>query len=619
MSTLTLDADGLRRLGQPHRIISGALHYFRVHPELWEDRLKRLVALGCNTVETYVAWNFHAPEPDRVVFDGAADVEHFLNLAAGLGLDVIVRPGPYICAEWEGGGFPGWLLRDDVLGPAPALRCQDPRYLSVVDDWFDQLIPRLARHQHSQGGPVVAVQVENEYGSYGDDTGYLEYLRDGLRRRGIDELLVTSDGPDARWLRGGVVDGAWPTLNFGSRSRQIFAGARAELGDQPQMCMEFWNGWFDHWGEEHHLRPAEQAADELDQMFALGMHANIYVAHGGTSFGLWAGANTLAEEYQPTVTSYDYDAPIAEDGRLTAKFHAFREVISRYRDLPALAEQLADLGVHHDPPVMAGQSLHWQAVSCWPELASWQVSGITHPQPPSFESVGLERGMLLLRRRVEVSVDPDGVPYPLRFHGLADRVHVLVDGVLLGVASRNDPRPGMSLESLRERVAAADGRLEVRLELLVENQGRVNFGPLLGERKGILGGVWHGMRFLNGWEVTPLPLDGMGAQLADECLATAGPSAPEQSPRLPILAVTTLHSPGGLGAHLDTSGCGRGIAWIDDVCLGRYWRIGPQQTLYIPPPLLTPGPHRITILELEQANPRLALTEQPRLAETSPA
>lgn len=191
--TLVPTPDGFLRRGEPHVIISGAIHYFRVHPEQWRDRLKRLVAMGCDTVETYVAWNVHQPSQHETTFEGIADLGRFLDIAAEEGLDAIVRPGPYICAEWENGGFPGWLLRD----PAMPLRNRDERYLRHVDSWFDQLIPVIAERQAACGGNVVMVQVENEYGSYGDDTAYLEHLRDGLRARGITELLVTSE-PDHR-------------------------------------------------------------------------------------------------------------------------------------------------------------------------------------------------------------------------------------------------------------------------------------------------------------------------------------------------------------------------------------------------------------------------------------
>jgi beta-galactosidase len=236
---LTVRDRAFHRDGQPHRIVSGALHYFRIHPELWRDRLARAQALGLNTVETYVPWNWHERQRGRTRFDGWADVQRFVELAGGLGLDVILRPGPYICAEWDFGGLPAWLLRD---GPA-RLRCADPAFLAAVDRWFDELVPRIVPLQSSRGGPVVAVQVENEYGSFGDDRAYLRFCRDGLRRRGIDVLLVTSDGAGPDYLASGTVDGALPTVNFGSRPQESLGELQAFDPAAPAMVMELWAGW----------------------------------------------------------------------------------------------------------------------------------------------------------------------------------------------------------------------------------------------------------------------------------------------------------------------------------------------------------------------------------------
>lgn len=598
MPTLKVEGDQLLRDGRPHLLISGAIHYFRVHPDLWEDRLKRLVALGCNTVETYVAWNFHAPSPDEVRFDGPRDLGRFIEIATELGLDVIVRPGPYICAEWEGGGFPGWLTRD----PTVRLRCMDPDYLAAVDRWFDELLPVIVPRQRSHGGGVVAVQIENEYGSFGDDRRYLEYIRDGLIARGVDELLVTSDGPSRYWLQGGQVDGAWATLNFGSRVETVKHMASQELPGQPLMCMEFWLGWFDHWGEEHHSREPQSVADDLDAMLASNMSVNFYMGHGGTNFGLWAGANHDGE-LQPTTTSYDYDAPISEDGSFPAKFHAVREVIARYRELPALSDHLAELGISDSPAVMDPATINWRPAVSLRDLPLWQQAGTMYSCPPTFEDAGLERGMMLLRRDLELEPDSTDALAPLVLYGLADRAYVFVDGELVDVVQGPDPR--VDLESHRDRLIPDGARRVVTVEILVENQARVNFGPHVGARKGIVKGVWHRVRYLNDWQVTCLPWEDLGDELAAQA-ASAAPSS-----RVPLVVTGTFEAPGGADSHLDVSGAGRGIVWIDDFCLGRYWNIGPQQSLYIPSPLLAAGTHRITVLELESDDPHFALTSQP--------
>ncbi len=437
---------GFLRDGKPHLIVSGALHYGRVHPDLWRDRLTRIAAMGCNTVETYVPWNFHAPTPDSFDFTGWRDLDRLFETAADLGLDFIVRTGPYICGEWEAGGFPGWLLAD----PTMKLRCSDPRYLAQVDRWYDELIPRVAKHQTTRGGNIIMLQVENEYGSFGDDRAYLAHLRDGLRARGIDELLFTSDGPAPDWLTGGTIDGALATLNFGSRAAEVLDMARVELPNQPQMCMEYWNGWFDHWGEEHHTRDAASAAAELETMLSQGMSVNFYMAHGGTNFGLWNGSNHSDPfsdvGIQPTVTSYDYDSPIGEDGRLAEKFTLFRDVIAKY--LPIREIELPPIRIAQARPI----PMRWTSAV---DSELWGGEFTEHPHPPTFEEIGLERGMMHLRRTVRI---PD-LSKELRLLDLHDRKGIL-RGVWLGFRFLNGWQvTTWPLEEYGDRIAqwATDG------------------------------------------------------------------------------------------------------------------------------------------------------------------
>lgn len=617
---LSITPEGLRRDGRPHQIISGALHYVRVQPEHWQDRLRRIRAMGCDTVETYVAWNVHEPAKGRFVWDGIADLGRFLDLAAAEDLDVIVRPGPYICAEWENGGFPGWILADRNL----RLRCLDDDYLALVDAWFDELIPVIAQRQASRGGRVVMVQVENEYGSYGDDTAYLEHLREGLIRRGIDELLVTSDGPARMWLTGGTLEGTWATVNFGSRTEQVLEMAAAELPDQPQMCMEFWNGWFDHWGEEHHTRSAESAAAELATMLERGMSVNFYMAHGGTNWGMSAGANAVDGVLQPTTTSYDYDAPIAEDGRLTAKFHAFREVIAKHRELPPLPEHLEQLGIEAEPAAQPAAPVQIDATAPLRTLERWTAPGRVHPRTPAFEDLGLERGVMLYRREIEIERpgSPESgegaVMEPLRLIDLHDRAWAFIDGHRVGPieATGNPHVPAqVPLGQLADQLLPeGTDRRTVTLEVLVENLGRTNFGPMLGERKGILGGIWQTIRFLNGIEAVPMPLEEMGAELAAHARAAEDSGAVPPLDALPLVVAASFEADGQKDAWLDVSGCGHGVAYVNDVCIGRYWTIGPQQALYVPAPLLVPGRNEVVLLELDEPAPRLALSDWPVFA-----
>ncbi|MFJ9080767.1 beta-galactosidase family protein, partial [Streptomyces sp. NPDC102278] len=327
MPLLRIDDDGFRLDGEPFRFLSGGLHYFRVHPGHWRDRLRKARLMGLNTVETYVPWNLHEPRPGEFRMEGGLDLPGFLDLAAAEGLFVLLRPGPYICAEWEGGGLPSWLLAD----PDIRLRSRDPRFLAAVDDYFRQLLFPLRSRLATRGGPVLAVQVENEYGAYGDDTAYLEHLADSLRGCGVDVPLFTCDQPAD--LERGALPGVLATANFGSRSAQSLAALRAVRPSGPLLCTEFWIGWFDRWGGNHIVRDAEDAAQELDELLATGASVNFYMFHGGTNFGFMNGANDK-HTYRPTVTSYDYDAPLDEAGDPTEKFNAFREVIAKYAPVP---------------------------------------------------------------------------------------------------------------------------------------------------------------------------------------------------------------------------------------------------------------------------------------------
>lgn len=567
--------EGFELDGRPLRILSGALHYFRVLPEQWPHRLGMLRALGLNTVETYVPWNFHERRPGEYDFTGMADVEAFLRAAAEAGLYAIVRPSPYICAEWENGGLPWWLLTDRAL----RLRCSDSRYLAHVDRWYDALIPRLAAHQITRGGNVLMMQVENEYGSYGSDTAYLRYLADGLRARGIGVPLFTSDGPEDFMLQGGTLPGVPATVNFGSRPEDAFAGLRRHRPGDPAMCMEFWCGWFDHWGERHTVRDPADAADALERTLALGASVNLYMAHGGTNFGTWAGANRGGTAHdgvhQPTVTSYDYDAPIDERGAPTPKFWAFREVLARYAGqagLPGPAE------VEPLPPPLDPVAV---PVDAWvPLLDALPLFGtdeVRSPVPPSFEDLGVGHGLVRYRGRLP----GPRPPRPLTLAGLGDRAHVHVDGERVATVARDDGRPP-------EIAVPAGG---ATLDVLVESMGRANYGPALGERKG-LDGVRHGSQYVHGWRALPVPLDG---PLPDLPWGRAAAGAGFHRARLDVAEPRD--------GFLALPGWTKGYVWVNGFCLGRHWDRGPQRTLYLPWPLLRAGRNEIVVLELDGRAP----------------
>lgn len=346
--TITVEGGRFLRNGAPHQIISGALHYFRIPTPLWRDRLARVAALGVNTIETYVAWNFHERTRSEIDFTGPHDLARFISLAGDLGLDILVRPGPYICAEWDFGGLPAWLMRDRV-----SLRSSDPAFLAAADAWLDAVTAVIAPLQASHGGPVVGVQVENEYGSYGSDASYLAHVRDRLVAGGIDCWLFTSDGPGPDWLSNGTLPDVTATANFGSRPQASLAELTAFRPGQPAMVMEWWNGWFDHWGEPHHVRDAHEAASVLAELLGRGASVNLYMAHGGTNMGLWNGANHTEDAFAPTITSYDYDAAVGEAGELGATFLAFRDVIAAHTGVEPPAPPRASaapkpFGAHRD-------------------------------------------------------------------------------------------------------------------------------------------------------------------------------------------------------------------------------------------------------------------------------
>ncbi|MCQ4198745.1 beta-galactosidase [Streptomyces coelicoflavus] len=581
-ATLTRADGTLLRNGRPHRLLAGSLHYFRVHPGHWADRLRRLAALGLNTVDTYVPWNFHERTEGDIRFDGPRDLAGFVRLAQEEGLDVVVRPGPYICAEWDNGGLPAWLTGT----PGMRLRTSHGPFLEAVDRWFDELIPRIADLQAGRGGPVVAVQIENEYGSYGDDHAYVRHVRDALVARGVTELLYTADGPTPLMQDGGALPGHLAAATLGSRPRQAAELLRSRRPADPFFCAEFWNGWFDHWGEKHHVRPAAGAAETVGDILDEGGSVSLYMAHGGTNFGLWAGANHDGDRIRPTVTSYDSDAPIAENGALTPKFFALREKLTALdgsgppRPLPA------------EPPVLTPRELPVTRHAALLGALRASAEPVHAPLPLSFEELALDSGLVLYEAQPLL---PPG-NHELTVTGLHDRAQVYVDDAPVAVLDR---------ETATFTVPGNGAR--VRLALLVENQGRINYGPLLGLRKGILGGVRVERRLVHGWTMRPLPLD----RWTPQDLARLAAAAPSDGRAGFATAVLSVAEPADTWVALP--GFGKGLLWVNDALLGRYWEIGPQTTLYLPGPLLHPGDNTLTVLELERLGDRVTLHDRPDL------
>jgi len=558
--------------GKDVPILSGAIHYFRVHPGYWHDRLSKLAACGFNTVETYVPWNLHEPKEGQFFFDGFGDLPGFIETAGKLGLKVIIRPGPYICAEWEFGGFPGWLNQDRNM----RLRCTWPPYLEKVRNWFSVLIPKLVPYLCTKGGPVIAVQVENEYGSYGSDKEYLAYLRDLLIELGVDCLLFTSDGPTIEMLSGGTLPGLWMTANFGSAPEKNFEILRQFQPGGPDMCCEFWCGWFDHWGEEHHTRDASDVADVLERMVKNGASVNMYMFHGGTNFGFWNGANVDANgQYQPTSTSYDYYALLSEAGDITPVYEACKAVLEKhFGPAPAIA-------VANTPKKAYGEVVLSQKYSLWGGLGQPVVSA----SPLTMEELGQKYGYVLYRKTVSmplVSRDylvKQGYKMELSISGLRDRAVVYVDEQKAGVLYRNNPK-----ETITIPLPQKDS---FRLDILVENMGRVNYGRDLGYPCGITGNVRVGYNNLYGWEIYPLPLD------------TPPKTGSTTTANSPAFYRGTFNVDIVCDTFLDYKNFRKGIAYVNGFNLGRYWEIGPARTLYVPAPVLVAGENELILFETD--------------------
>ena len=557
---------------KPVRIISGAIHYFRVVPKYWEDRLTKLKACGCNTVETYIPWNLHEPQEGKFCFEGMADVERFIKTAAQLGLFVIVRPSPYICAEWEFGGLPYWLLKE----PDMRLRCSYKPYLDKVDAYFDVLIPKLKPLLCTNGGPIIAVQIENEYGSYGNDSIYLEYLKNALINRGIDVLLFTSDGPADHMLQGGTLPDVYKTVNFGSRPQEAFNKLLEYQQDKPPMCAEFWNGWFDHWGDEHKTRSAKDAADVLDKILQVGGSVNFYMFHGGTNFGFYNGAN-FTDKYEPTITSYDYDCLLTEAGDPTEKYYEARKVISKYVDLdmnykPAISKKKAYGEI---------QLLEQAELLSSLDIISSPVKSVC-PEP--MEKLGQDYGFILYTTNV-TGPKKNCLVNLLDVH---DRALIFLNDKYKGVIERNGD----------EKVYVDIPSEGAKLSILVENMGRINYGPKLKDMKGITEGVRLDYQFIFNWDIYTLPMT--MTSLSNLKYSNIKETSCIKQSEGPIFYRGTIEINEPNDTFLELKGWTKGIVLINGFNLGRYWNIGPQKTLYVPGPILHKGKNEVIVFELHR-------------------
>lgn len=585
-------ADGTFRIGenefllddQPFRVLAGALHYFRVHPEQWRDRIRAARLMGLNTIETYVPWNEHEPEPGTFQTAGRLDLARFLDIVAEEGLRAIVRPGPYICAEWDGGGLPAWLFRDGETG----VRTADPRFLEPVSAFLRRVLEIVVPRQIEQGGPVILLQVENEYGAYGDIPSaererYLRALVDLYRTAGVTVPLTTVDQPTDEMLAAGSLPELHRTGSFGGQVPERLRTLRAHQPTGPLMCSEFWCGWFDYWGSFHRTTSLAPSAAALEALLDAGASVNVYMFHGGTNFALTNGANDKGV-FEPTVTSYDYGAPLDEAGRPTEKFWAFREVISRFAEVPEIED--GDLLA---PIAPAPGDVPLIAVTALDGLLDGLPATVTD-HAPTMDELGMSRG--LLRHSTRLALGPD--PVVLRIGEVRDRAWVSLDGRPVGVLSRDRRERSLVLP-------AGEGELRI----LVEDQGRVNYGFRIGEHKGLIGPVTIDSTSPLEWESVVVPWEDLPARAAGRVDAA--------SPR--IAGATVLRARVELDAPrdlvIDTTELGKGLVWFGDECLGRFWRTGPQHSLFVPAPLTRAGENVVTVLDLEPTGAdRLRFTDR---------
>ncbi len=546
--------------GKPIKLISGAVHYFRNMPDTWEDIFMKMKAMGCNCVETYCAWNMHEKVPGEYDFTGILNIAKYIETAQKVGLMVIVRPGPYICAEWEFGGLPWWIQSDEDM----EIRCMNKKYIERFDMYLDRLCAEIKPYLTTNGGPVIMVQCENEYGYYGDDKEYLKYLKQGFIDRGIDVPLFTSDGTSKSDLLDGAIEGCLATLNFGSRVEENFKAHDELYPDSPKMCMEMWNGWFDAWGDEyHHTTSAEDYAKVVDDMLTRGS-LNMYMFIGGTNFGFTSGANHY-EKFAPDVTSYDYDAMLTECGDITPKYMAVREVIKKH-----IGEELPEIPANREKKAYGKFKLTESKgfFSALPELATPVHSDV----PRCMEKYGNGYGFIAYR----TVLNRDYEDVALSFERIGDRAQIYINDNLVDILYIND--------RLETKISAKAGDV---LTVLCENMGRCNFGPKMMYKKGIAGRCLLDKRIHFNWDVYTLPMNNLDKLTFD------GKAFNEKS----AFYRGYFNIENSKDTFLKLDNFTKGFVVINGFNIGRYWEIGPQQTLYVPACLLKDGENEIIVFE----------------------
>ncbi|MFN7995649.1 MAG: glycoside hydrolase family 35 protein [Bryobacteraceae bacterium] len=550
--------------GKAFTIMSGEMHPARIPPLYWRHRIRMAKAMGLNTVATYVFWNFHETSEGRFDFTShERDIGTFMKMAQEEGMWVLLRPGPYVCAEWEFGGIPAYLLRT----PDIKIRCLDPRYMAAAERYIRALAAVVKPLQITEGGPILMVQIENEYGSYGNDRKYLERLRQVWQQAGIRVPFYTADGATSYMLEAGSLPGAAVGLDPGTTDQE-FALARQMNPGVPVFGSEIYPGWLTHWGEQWQRPVVPDLLRDLQQLLDKKRSFNLYVVHGGTNFGFWAGANSGGKGYEPDITSYDYDAPIDEQGRPAPKYTAIRELISRFRQgaPPPIPENIPAVAV--------------PAVEMKPFASVWEnlPKPIPSVQPKPMEMFEQNFGMIAYETRLIGRHSGT-----LKVTEIHDYATVFVDGRYIG---KLDRREGIDTLALPKT-----GNPKPVLTILVEGMGRINFAQAMIDRKGITDRVTlDGMTLMN-WLVYPLPL-------REDFIRNLKSGRTGDRPG--VFFRGTFHLTQPADTYFDVSGYQKGLVWVNGHNLGRYWNIGPQKRLYCPANWLKTGANELFVFDLHQ-------------------
>lgn len=565
--------------GKPFVVKAGELHFARIPREYWEHRIEMVKAQGMNAVCLYVFWNFHEPQPGEFNFEGQADVRAFVELCQKHGLYVILRPGPYCCAEWEMGGLPWWLLKKKDI----QLRSMDEYFVERVRLFENALAEQLADLQLARGGNIIMVQVENEFGGYGTDKPYVAAVRDILREAGWTDVPLFQCDWSSNFENNALDDLLW-TMNFGTGSNidDQFRRLKELRPTTPLMCSEFWSGWFDNWGRAHETRDAKDMVAGLREMLEKNISFSLYMVHGGSSFGHWAGANSPG--FQPDCSSYDYDAPISEAGHATPKFDELRAMLQEFTDEPL-------------PPVPAPFPVKaidaFTLTECAPLMTDLPAPVVEDGEVQTFEELNMGWGSALYSTHLKAR----NVPSTLTIDA-HDFAQVFVDGILVG---RLDRRLGQKTIDLPATPGGA------KLDILVEAMGRINYGRAIKDFKGIVApvtithprpGAEPEQKPLGHWTIRLFPDDYATVSTQNYQPMNADTGDATDFTFMPAYYRGTFTVDDPADTYLDLSTWGKGQVWVNGHAIGRFWQIGPQQSLFMPGCWLKKGENEIIVLDV---------------------